>query len=78
MFEMFLRDFRIQRIFPRMGTVGRPGETLFLFWRKRRSAWRDVPTQTVARRKSQSSLFSVVNNHGELHIFIFFISESLI
>ena len=47
---------------------------LFWFWRRRNSAWRDAPTQTEARKKSQSSMVSAANNHGEFQIFIFFVS----
>ena len=74
MFEMFLEDFRSQRMFPMMGTLGRPGERLLWFWRRRRSVWRDVSTRTVKRKKSQSSMVSTANNHGEFHIFIFVVS----
>ena len=37
-------------------------------------AWGDTPMQTVARKKSQSSMVSAANNHGEFHIFIFVVS----
>ena len=74
MFEKFLEDFKGQRMFPRMGTVGGPGERLIWFWRRRRSTWRDAPTQTMVKKKIQSSMVSAANNHGEFHIFIFVVS----
>ena len=56
MLKKFIEYFRSQRMFSRMGTVGGPGRRFFLFWKRRRSAWRDTPTQTMARKKSQNSM----------------------
>ena len=39
----FLKDFRSHSMFPRMGTVGGPGGRLFVFWKRWKSVWRDVP-----------------------------------
>ena len=54
--------------------MGGYGRRLFWFWRRRRSPWRDALTQTVARRKSQSSMVSTTNNDSKFHIFIFVVS----
>ena len=61
MFEKFLEDFRSQIMFPKIGTIGGPGGRLFLFWRRRRSAWRDAPTQVMVRKKRLSSMVSTIN-----------------
>ena len=73
-FEKFLEDFRSHRLFLRMGTVEGLGGRLFWFWRRRMRAWGDTPMQMVVRKKSQSSMVSAANNHGEFHIFIFVVS----
>ena len=31
-------------MFPKMGTLGGPGGRLFVFWKRRKSVWKDVPT----------------------------------
>ena len=36
--------------------------------------WRDMSMQTMTRKKSQNSMVSAANNHGEFHIFIFVVS----
>ena len=74
MLEKFLEDFRSQMMFSRMGTLGGPGGGLFWFWRRRRRAWRDAPTQMVVRKKSQSSIISISSNFGEFHVPIFVVS----
>ena len=61
MFEKFLEDFRSQRMFPKIGTIGGPGGRLFLFWRSRRSAWRDALTQTMVRKKRLSSMVIIIS-----------------
>ena len=44
MLEKFLKDCRSHRMFPRMGTLGGPGGRLFVFWKRWKSVWREVPT----------------------------------
>ena len=54
--------------------MGGSSRRLFLFLRRRKNTWIDVPMTAVARKKRQSSMVSVANRHGEFHIFIFVVS----
>ena len=55
-FEKFLEDMITQRMFSRIGTVGGPSGRMFWFCRRQKSAWKDTSTETVARKKNQSSM----------------------
>ena len=36
--------------------MGGPSGRMFWFWRRQKSAWKDTSTETVARKKNQSSM----------------------
>ena len=36
--------------------MGGPRGRMFWFWRRKKSAWKDTSTETVARKKNQSSV----------------------